>query len=84
MAAKWNLEAFGSGTETAPAAEREGDLRVLEWLVDYSEEKQHWPGNYRYELQQYRGGRWVKVPVVHRDAEGNVLPGRLSGVDDDI
>jgi hypothetical protein len=58
----------------------EGEIRVVEWKIDYdSGPLKLIPKNvYRYRFDQYLGGQWVEVPVLHLDRDGNLKEGRLS------
>ncbi len=59
---------------------REGEIRVVEWKIDYDPGPLKLiPNNvYRYRFEQYLDRQWVEVPVFHLDRDGNMKKGRLS------
>ena len=56
---------------------KEGTIRVVEWLVDYDAGPPIMHSNFRYRFEQYLGGQWVEVPVLHLDRHGNLKEWRL-------
>jgi len=56
---------------------KEGTIRVVEWLLDYTIKHPLFSPHRRHRLEQYLGGRWVEVPVFHFDREGKLKEGRL-------
>jgi len=56
---------------------KEGTIRVVEWMLDYDAGPLIMHNDFRYRFDQYLGGQWVEVPVLHLDRDGNLKEGRL-------